>query len=161
MKGIKIMKKITREETKIITKEFYISVDGREFEQENDCQNWEKSYKGTLAASWELIKKEKICGCDLGLPGATYDDECYILKPSNLEEITLINAYLDAFIYDSCQTLTTEHINKLICFNFGYDCDFCDVYIIENHLNKITEFITKITNKINGNEENEKEVKSL
>ena len=62
------MKKITREETKVITREFYVSVDGKEFTTEEDCKKWENSYKGTISASWELLKKQEISSSLAGIP---------------------------------------------------------------------------------------------
>ena len=50
------MKKIQREETKVIYTDIYVSVDGKEFTNEKDCREWETSYKGTLEASWKLIR---------------------------------------------------------------------------------------------------------
>ena len=54
------MKKIQKEETKVIVKDIFVSVDGKEFTNEADCKAWETSYRGTLEASWALIKKKKV-----------------------------------------------------------------------------------------------------
>lgn len=40
------MKKIQREVKTY--KDIFVSVDGKEFETEANCREWEKSYKGTL-----------------------------------------------------------------------------------------------------------------
>lgn len=149
------MKKITREETKVITIEVWVSVDGKEFNNEEDCKQWENSYKGTLSASWNLIKKEEINSGCFGIPYGCDDYECYLLKPSSLEEITLINAYINSETYNNCQTLTTDHINKLIVLNFGYDRDYCDVYTVEKHLERINNYINERADKLNGSEVNE------
>ena len=142
------MKKITKEETKVITREFYVSVDGKEFTNEEDCKQWENSYKGTLSASWYLLKKQEINAGLAGIPYGCDDYECYLLKPSNLEELTLINAYMASVTYNNCPTLTTDYINQLIILNFGYDQDYCDVYKVENHLSRITEYINNKENEL-------------
>ena len=149
------MRKIQREETKVIYKDIYVSVDGKEFDNEADCKAWENSYKGTLEASWQLIEKKAICNCDYGFSYASEDHECYAIKPKNLDEIVLINAYVKATTGDK-GTLTTEHIGKLLILNFGYDHDYCDVDIFAEHLAKITERCAKLEAEFNDEEEEAK-----
>ena len=136
------MKKIQREETKVIYTDIYVSVDGKEFTNEADCKAWESSYKGTLSASWQLIKKKEVCGSDFGIPWACEDHECYIIKPKNLDEIVLINAYIKSSTSNESR-LTTDHIGKLVLLNFGYDHDWCDVYILADLINGITDRVAK------------------
>lgn len=143
------MKKIKREVTTY--KDIYVSVDGKEFFNEADCKEWEKSYKGTLEASWKLVKKLEVNDCDLGLPWACDDHECYVIKPKDLEEIALINAYIKCVTGDN-GILTTQHIGKLVALNFGYDREFCDVADIEDHLKNITKYISKLTDEFNEKE---------
>ena len=139
------MKKICKEVKTY--KDVYVSVDGKEFNNEADCKEWEASYKGTLAASWKLIKKIEVCDTRLGLPYSNDDHECYILKPQNLDEITLINAYIASSTSDKT-TLTTEHIGKLIALNFGYDHDYCDVDILSDHIKEVSDYVSKLENDI-------------
>lgn len=139
------MKKIQRE-VKTYT-DIYVSVDGKEFTNEADCKAWEKSYKGTLEASWKLIKKIEVNTCDLGLPWSNDDYECYVLRPKNLDEICLINAYIESSTsYNGI--LTSEFIGRTIALNFGYDHDYCDVYVLEEHLSGIAQYIDKVDNEI-------------
>lgn len=135
------MKKI-QQEVKTY-KNIYVSVDGKEFENEADCRAWENSYKGTLEASWKLIKKVEAGTPELGLPWSSDDHECYLVKPKNLEEITLINAYIASSTYDDRAVLTIEHIGKLIALDFGYDHDYCSAHILSEHINKITSYIAE------------------
>lgn len=146
------MKKIQREETKVIYKDIYVSVDGREFDNEADCRAWENSYKGTLTASWNLIEKKEICDCDYGFSYASEDHECYAIKPKNLDDIVLINAYIKATTYSE-GILTTEHIGKLLILNFGYDHEYCDVDVLAEHFVKLTERIAKLEAEFNGEKE--------
>ena len=146
------MKKIQREETKVIYKDIFVSVDGREFENEADCKAWESSYRGTLEASWKLIEKKEVCDCDYGIPWSSEDHECYAIKPKNLDEIVLINAYIKATTGNN-GILTTKHIGELLMLDFGYDHDYCDVYNFAEHIAKITEKIAKLEAEMNGEKE--------
>lgn len=152
------MRKIQREETKVIYKDIYVSVDGREFDNEADCKAWEKSYQGTISASWELIKKIKVDATEIGYPGGNEDDECYVIEPKNLDEIVLINAYIKSSTYDDfAVTLTTEHIGKLVAINFGYDHDWCGRYILADIVNNITKKISELDAEMHKGEKEETE----
>ena len=148
------MRKIQREETKVIYTDIYVSVDGKEFETEADCKAWESSYRGTMVASWTLINKVEAYSCELGLPWSNDDQECYLIKPKNLDEIALINAYIKSSTYGNSETtLTTNHIGKSVVLNFGYDHDYCDVYILADHIARITKYIATLEDKLNEKEE--------
>ena len=147
-----IMKKIQREETKVIYTDIYVSVDGKEFTNEADCKAWENSYRGTLEASWKLIDKKEVSDCDYGMPWSSEDNECYAIKPKNLDEIVLINAYISGTTSVEGK-LTTQHIGKLLLLNFGYDHDWCDAYVLEDHLAKLTERIAQLEAEMNGEKE--------
>ena len=140
------MKKIQREVTTY--KDVYVSVDGKEFNNEADCRAWENSYKGTLNASWNLIKKIEVNACSLGLTYSSDDHECYIVKPQNLEEITLINAYIQSSTCNNGTNLTTKHIGELVALNFGYDHDYCDVYALSDHMKNIADYIAEKENQM-------------
>ena len=146
------MRKIQREETKVIYKDIFVSVDGREFENEADCKAWENSYKGTLEASWKLLKKKEVFNGDYGIAYSSEDHECYAIKPKNLDEIVLINAYVKATTGDNGK-LTTDHIGKLLLINFGYERDWCDVDILEDVVAKITERVVKLEAEFNDKKE--------
>lgn len=139
------MKKIQREVKTY--EDIYVSIDGREFRKEADCKEWEASYKGTLSSSFALIKKVEANSCNLGIAYSNDDHECYVIKPKNLEEITLINAYIKS---STCcnGTLTAGHIGKLVALNFGYDHDYCDVYTLEDHIKHVADYISELENKI-------------
>lgn len=149
------MRKIQREETKVVYTDIYVSADGREFTNEADCKAWESSYRCTIETSWKLIDKKEICNCDYGFSYSSEDHECYAIKPKNLDEIVLINAYIKATTGDNGM-LTTEHIGKLLVLNFGYDHDYCDIDILAEHLAKVTDRIAKLEAKFNGEKEENK-----
>ena len=137
------MKKIQREEVKTMYTDIYVSVDGKEFANEADCRAWECSYQGTIEASWKLIKKKEAYALDFGIPYAIEDYECYIIRPESLDEVVLINAYIESSTGGGRARLTTDHIGKLILLNFGYDHDWCDVYVLADHLKNIADQIAK------------------
>lgn len=144
------MKKMNREVT--ISKPYFVSVDGKEFENEADCLAWEKSYNGTLAASWELIPKVKASSCALGLYWSDEDHECYIIRPKDLDEVTVMNAYIASSTYKDGVCLTAKHIGKLVVLNFGYDHDSCDVYIAEDHIQRIAEYVAQMEGELSNKE---------
>lgn len=141
------MKKIQKEITTY--KEVFVSVDGREFSTADDCKMWEESYKGTMGASWELIKKEQVNPYDICISGANEESEIYVLVPKDLNEITLINAYVDSLGCYYSRKLTTEHIGKLIAMDFGYDRDYCDICILSDHIEKLKKNVATLTEKFN------------
>lgn len=146
------MKKIQREETKIIVSDVYVSVDGREFDNKNDCEMWEKSYRGTLEASWALIKKKKVFDTDFGIPWSSEDHECYAISPKNLDEITLINAYIKATT-GSDGRLTIEHIGQLIMLDFVCDHDYCEIYVLSEHIDAIIRNADKLKTEMSDEKE--------
>lgn len=146
------MKKIQKREEIVKYTDIYVSADGREFTNEADCKAWEKSYKGTLEASWKLIEKKEVNGCDYGLSWTSEDDECYAIKPKTFDDIVFINAYIEGTTSVK-GTLTTAHIDKMILLNFGYDHDWCDVTILADNLTKIAERIAKLEAEMNGEKE--------
>ena len=146
------MKKIQREETQVIVKDIFVSVDGKEFTNEADCKAWETSYRGTLEAGWALIDKKKVCGCDFGIPWSSEDHECYAISPKNLDEITLINAYIKATTNDDGR-LTMEHIGQLIVLDFGYDYDYCDIWVLSEHIDAIIRNADKLKTEMSDEKE--------
>lgn len=141
------MKKINREVT--VIKDIFVSVDGKEFNNEADCLAWEKSYKGTMSASWELIPKVKANSCYLGLYWSSEDHECYIVRPKDIDEVTLMNAYIASYTLNDDVSLTAKHIGKLIALNFGYDHDYCEVWVLEDHIKGIADYVAKMESDLN------------
>ena len=125
-------------------KNVYISDDGREFEDENSCKEWEKSYKGTLNASWNLIKKVSVDASRIGFPGGCSDEECYVLRPKDMNEIILLNAYIRSSTGYNTDILNINHIGKMIVLNFGYDHDYCSYYIVEEIIKEISNYASEV-----------------
>jgi hypothetical protein len=146
------MKKIQRRVETVTYENIYVSVDGKEFENEADCRAWETSYRGTLEASWKLIEKKEVYDTDFGIPWSSEDHECYAIKPKSLDEIVLINAYIKATTGDDGR-LTTKHIGELIVLDFGYDHDYCCFWVLSDQLAKIASNIAKLEAEMNGEKE--------
>lgn len=136
------MRKINKEIKTYET--IFVSVDGREFKTEADCKTWETSYKGTLTASWQLIKKIEINDVCLGIPYSNDAHECYLIRPKDIDEIALINAYIQATTCGDI-VLNSSHIGRLTALNFGYDHDYCEAYIVDGIIADITNYIAKKT----------------
>lgn len=140
------MKKVIKEETKVIQVETYISADGKEFANKEHCLEWENSYRGTLELSWKKLNPQEVCASSFGLPYGNDDDNCFVITPKNLEEITLINAYIDCRTNKNGANISTTVMGKAILLNFGYDFDWCDIYVLEDHLASLTKTINKYIN---------------
>ncbi len=150
------MKKIIKEETRVIKREIFVAADGREFINEEDCKKWEKSYECTLRKSFEQLNIKKLSQNDIGdigIPFAQLEDNCYLVKARNTEEVVLINAYIKMEAYSDNLVLTTDIIDKIIILNFGYEYGWCDCYILEEVLKTVTKNITKQIEEFNKVEE--------
>lgn len=126
------MKKIQKTVEKSIT--VYVADDGQEFTNEQDCKNWEQSYEHTLEAGWNALRKLKICSIDIG--NAWDDYECYVILPHSIEDITLINAYIEYFT-GSPGTLTQNHINQFMLIDFDCDRCYCAASPLDEHVARI------------------------
>ena len=143
------MKTITKEETKVVKTEVYVSADGKEFNNKEDCLKWENSYVGTLNASWKELPKKEVNTCDFGIPWSSDDHNAYVVTPKNLDEITFINAYINCTTGYDYNPLNTTMVNKALLLNFGYDHDYCDVYVLEELLAKLQKNINECINPEN------------
>lgn len=139
------MKKIQKTVEKSIT--VYVADDGREFTNEQDCNNWEKSYEHTLEAGWNALRKLAISGADIGATTEYDDRECYVILPRSLEDITLINAYIERFT-DAPGTLTQNHINQFMLFDFGYDRCYCDALPLDKYVDRINKSTAETKRRI-------------
>ena len=123
------MKRIEKEIKKIVYQ--YESIDGQRFDTEEDCKKWESSYLGTLEASMKNIRQISVCAPDLGIPYACEDWYVFVVRPSGMNEIVLLNAYIQAKTNNPGTLLTNDHVGKYIALNFGYDYDYCEIYVLD------------------------------
>lgn len=119
------MTKNIRTTTKTIETPYWTAIDGKEFETEESCKEYEKSVKCTVNAAFEKIPKAEMneenifwCGCDSTI---------MIIKPRNFDDIKIINMYCN-FVYPD-SILTQDDINKDIILE---DCSG-DWYRLKNN----------------------------
>lgn len=133
--------------TEVKTKKFE-AYDGTVFENESDCKQYEKSYKCIIKKKFDDIPKTEINGVDYCIPYANEDCECYAMKFDTLEELSAFDACVDSLVGSGYYTkLEPCFVGKILLVNFGYDRDYCDVYIAEdmyrecmNSLNNLKQF---------------------
>lgn len=155
------MKKVEKEIQKIQKVITYISEDGLEFSSEENCREWENSYRGTLCKTLNKIPHIETNGDSSYLQGGQEDDCVWVFKPRNFEDIKVINAYTETFTGTSAD-LTQDDIGVLLMIDFGYDYDWCDVYRVDNYLKKIQNTFdefketieAQINNRVEGQTEN-------
>lgn len=126
-----------KETREVVVKTEYIAIDGTIFRTKEECEQWEKSYECTLTCSMKKIPHIETNGEDAYLQCGGCDEEVWIIKPRDFEDIKVINAYTEATCCGCKANLTQEDIGKLIAMNFGYDHDWCGVYKVDEYLNCI------------------------
>lgn len=120
------MTKNIRTTTKTIETPYWTAIDGKEFETEESCKEYEKSVKCTVNAAFEKIPKAEMCEQDIFWCG--YDDSTIvIIKPRNFDDIKIINMYCNFVSPDSI--FTQDDINKDIIL----ECCSGDWYRIKNN----------------------------
>ena len=122
-------------------KEVFVSKDGREFNTEADCRKWEDSYACTMEESFAPIKKTTAEATELGI--TEFDAETYILKPSTLDEIAIINAYADGIAYEVGNHLGAHHIGKVIALVMSYGREYARFIDLAEHIESIVKYLDK------------------
>ena len=131
----KKMKEITTYEA------VWVSNDGKEFKTEEDCKKWEESYKCTMETSFASIKKATADATALGFP--CFDATTYVIKPESLDDIVIINAYVDAIAYEVSNHLSAEHIGKVVALVITWDNDYASFNIMADHIEGIANYLDK------------------
>lgn len=142
------MKTKTIENTIIEKTTIYVSADGREWNDKEDCLQWEKGIKCVTKASWNNIPKEKIVSTEYGIPYSSEDKECYMLIPRNHDDIVVIHNYMECFCGEYHTAIDDSYIDVAIVMDFGYDGDYCDVYKIEEYLEHLRQNTSDIIKKL-------------
>lgn len=111
----------------------YEAYDGTIFENRADCETYEKSYKCIMRKKFDAIPKVAISGVEYGIPYASDDDECYAMRFATIEALAEFKACLDVIVGTNYYTEPDpKHLNKTLLVTFGYDRDFCDIYVAED-----------------------------
>lgn len=116
----------------------YISFDGKEFETEEDCEMWEKSYKRTIQAAFDKIPHVKT-NCGDTYIVAPCDDNVLILKPRNIDDIKIINTYGMIIDGRTSNPLSQDDVGKLIMIETGFNEDWFHIYRMEKYLQNIID----------------------
>lgn len=139
------MKKNVEKIEKVVVEEkvTYIAYDGTEFQDEDTCKEYEKSYACVIKSTFNAMNKVEIEPCTIGLP---YDNEDYttlIVVPKTEQEIVVLKTLADRLSYTNLD-VNLNLIGKKILLHFGYgfdrsplDADFMDIYLFENHMNSV------------------------
>lgn len=146
---MKEIKKEVQRTEEVIT---YVAIDGKEFKNKEDCKKWEESYECTIRASFNKIPQIKTSCESTGVIGLA-DETIIILKPRNIYDINVINAYGN-LINSFSEPLTQDDIGKYLMIYTGYEEDWFTVYYMDIYLE---ELINKYNNFKKQVEEIEKE----
>ena len=92
----------------------------------------------------ESNKKISVDASRIGFPGGCSDEECYVLRPKNMDEIIFLNAYIKNSIDYNTDILNINHIGKMIVLNFGFDHDYCSCYIVEELIKEISNYASEV-----------------
>lgn len=139
------MKKNVEKIEKVVVEEkvTYIAYDGTEFQDEDTCKEYEKSYDCVISSTFNAMSKVEIEPCTLGLPYDNEDYTTFIVVPKTEQEIVAIKTMADRLSYTKLD-INLNLIGKKIILHFGYgfyrspfDADFMDIYLFENHMNSI------------------------
>lgn len=145
------MRTQTREVIKKEEVTIYIADDGKEFNNEEDCIKWEESYEYVIKKSFDKIPQIKVPYGEESYVGGNLDDYIIIAKPRTVEDIVILEAYIKNQIREKID-LTHEYIGKEIVVNFGYDCDYVEVDILDDKLNNIQKFYQSVKEQFAGEE---------
>lgn len=140
---MKIMTKRTIKETQIITKEMYEAEDGRLFESEEACKEYDKKLETIVAAEWEKIPKGIVSASDFFMT-ASCDEDITLIIPRNMEDIKIINMYT---YRSESELFTSEDIGKTLVFS-DYEGDY---YEIKGGIDKLRNEFEKAVEQINVN----------
>lgn len=146
-----------KEIEKTYKEKVYVAVDGKEFKNEADCKEWENSYKCTIKQSFDKLPKMRVDGVGLAFPDAHSDDDVLVVEPESLNDIALINAYVQAFIDDGdAMLMDTTCIGKKIVVNFGYSNDYFFFALLDDLIKDFNNNIECINNAFAKSEPTEK-----
>ena len=149
------MRTIKKQTVVYNTKEIYVAVDGKEFENKEACVEYEKTRECTLKASFNKIPSVKSDVYLMGLGDYMSDCTVYIVKPRNKTDIEVINEYyaaINSYNSDNC-ILTYDDINTEIIVVFGYDIDWISIFRLKEHAAKLANNFKEVVKQLNGGEE--------
>lgn len=137
------MTKKTIKETQIITKEMYEAEDGRLFESEEACREYDKKLDTIITAEWERIPKG-IVSSENFFWGANSEEDITLIIPRDAEDIRIINMYTHRA---GDEIFTSEDIGRTIVFS-DYEGDY---YEIKGGIERLRCNLDDAITKLNDN----------
>lgn len=141
-----------KETKEIIVKTEYIAADGKVFNDAETCKEYEKSYKGTISASFKKIPQLVDVINYEYIPWANDCSTIVSIIPRSFDDIVIINAYVESTFNIDCK-LTQESIGKMIILAIGECNDWCDIYDADDFLESIIKNFTECKAKMTSLEE--------
>lgn len=91
----------------------FISRDGKEFEDKQECIAWEEKISARVLANWKKIPKLVYNEDELPLGGGC-EDLNYVLWCRDMNDVTAANEYLSVTQGRELSTITKEDIQKRV-----------------------------------------------
>lgn len=127
----------------------YISDDGQEFKNADECRKWEqKEIKDKTKKLLYQIPHVKTDGYDSYIRCGTEDDEVLILKIRSIEDINTINAYSE--LCKSSVKLDNNAVGKLVVLALDYDDYVWYANTVEEYLSDINKAYKQFEEKLNS-----------
>lgn len=87
----------------------YVTTDGSTFSSESMANEYENSYKGTMTVmAMEIPHARMVNAVDYNIPYASEDWQSYIFKPRNVDDIKILNAWMEAHVMVVISTSETN-----------------------------------------------------
>ena len=117
------------------------------FNTKEDCKKWEESYECTIRAAMKKIPQIET-DCSATFIVYPSEERVIVLKPRNIEDIEVINAY-GRIIDNYTELLTQDDIGKLLMIHTGYDEDWFMIYYMDKYLKEINNKFDDFKEQIN------------
>jgi len=137
------MKKITT--TVTVNKDMYISTDGKQFDTELQCREYEKSKLNEARTKLLSLNLIDISTIDLGIPNASELETGYAVYIDSAETINIINNYVEAVnptYYEKMEL--RDYFGSTALIVIGYDEDYIDFYNTTTLLLSLQREITNV-----------------
>jgi len=105
-------------------KNVYVAVDGTEFEEQEECQKYEKSAEGVLLGRLAKMAITKQSECDLFNGAGCDDNTSYVIIPKSEDEVATIQQAIHLKSYGDKKKLCERvDVGKVVIVTIGYDND--------------------------------------
>ena len=139
---------ITRKFEQEVEEIRYVSEDDREFKTAEACREYEKSAEGKVSIAFFKLPKVEINTVDFGIPYNADYHEAYLIKPQDMEEITVLNLFMEQITGEN-KFFTPLSIGKTFLIDLGECRDWLDVYCADEYITNLKRNLQSYVNKIN------------